>query len=356
MIKHLIPKVMKFFLVSVSFLIAGNLSGQVSFIEKNSQKEHEINQSTNKQIINAFLKEQKATAIEFNPNSSPDFPFRLKNKKGNWALFHSGYESLFMEKESKKYSFQFPSSVMEQRGFTFANSKEKTYLIDLYDEEVETKMGFDEIEISTKKDTLFTYDFNHNEEKRIVEIVDKIAVRENNKWGLIERADGGVFLSHNVLYDSPEKVPPATGFNGGQLEMMENIRKEYNVDLLEALDENGYYFKGRNKKTKLFGVYVGEGQASESILPKYDKIIGHKHGGTYEVWKNNKVGYYNSDFKLVFKPSFDDFETVHLDYTYGCALKTNGKWELYDMYEPQKLVKGSAATIDELIELWLDRK
>ncbi len=346
---------LKIAILNFTLLFATTTKAQVYYDDK-TEEEYKITPQTNKRIVNSFLKEQKATAIEFNPNTSPDFPFRLKNRKGNWALFHSGYESLFMEKESKKYSFQFPTSVMEQRGFTVANRKGKTYLINLYNEEVETKMGFDEVEISSKKDTIFTYDIDYNEEKRIVDSIDKIAVRVGDKWGLIELSDHDFFyLSHDFLYDSIKEVPPATGFNGGQLEMIENIRKEHNVDLLEALDENGYFFKGRNKKTKLFGIYVGEGQASESIPQKYDNIIHHENTGTYEVWKNNKVGYYNSNFILVFEPRFDDFKHVHLDYTYGCALKTNGTWRLYDTFEPKKLVEGSAATVDGLIDLWLDR-
>ncbi|RFN58175.1 hypothetical protein [Marixanthomonas ophiurae] len=329
---------------------------QVYYNDEKTGEEYEINQKTHKNIINAFLKEQKATAIEFNTNRSPDFPFRLKNKIGNWVLFHLGHENLYMEKEGRKYSFQFPTSVMEQHGFTFANRRGKTYLVNLYDKEVETKMGFDEVVINTKKETIFTYDKDYNEKEKIAIIIDKIVVRKDNTWGLIElRGDDLFYLSRNFLYNSPEEVPPATGFQVYQLEMMENIRQEYNIDLLIALDENGYYFKGRNKKTKLFGLYVGEGEAFESIPPKYDNIIEHKYTGTYEVWKNNKVGYYNSNFKLVFKPSFDDFEYVHLDYTYGCALKTNGKWELYDAFEPEKLIEGSAASIDELIGLWMDR-
>lgn len=342
-------------IITLILLFAKTAKAQFFYDEK-TDEEYEINQNTDKRIINAFLKEQNAKAIEFNPNSSPNFPFRLKNKKGNWALFDVEKEALFLEKESKKYSFPFPCSYMEQYGFTLANRKGKTYLVTLYNEEVDTKIGFDEIRPRMVIDTVMTTNIDGEPVEKHVKYPSSFTVKEDNKWGLIELADDDrIYVSRNYLYDSPEKVPNATGFISFQLNMMEVLRKKENIDLLVALDKNGYYFKARNKKTKLWGVYSGEGVAYNRIPTKYSSITRHKRPETFEVWKDGKVGYYNGSYTLVLEPIYDDFKFVHLDYTYACALKKNGKWELYDVHEPIKLVEGSAATIDELIELWLDR-
>ena len=345
---------LKIAILNFTLLFATTTKAQVYYDDK-TEEEYKITPQTNKRIVNSFLKEQKATAIEFNPNTSPDFPFRLKNKKGNWALFHSGYESLFMEKESKKYSFQFPTSVMEQRGFTVANRKGKTYLVNLYNEEVETKIGFDEVNSRVVIDTILITNLDSELEEKYTKRLTSFTAKMNNKWGLVEFANGDIYLSRNFLYNSPEEVPAATGFQSYQLEMMENLRKEYKLDVLEALDENGYLFKGRNKKTKLFGIFGGEGTGQTYIASKYNKITPHGINKVFETWENGKVGYYNGSYNLVFEPIFDDFKFVHLDYTYGCAIKTNGTWRLYDTFEPKKLVEGSAATVDGLIDLWLDR-
>lgn len=343
-------------------LFTSTVEAQHFYYEKTGQ-EYEINQNTDKKIINEFLKNQKATALEFNPNINSNFPFRIKNKNENWMLFHASIENIFKKRESQKYSFQFPTPVMERSGLTLANRKGKIYLINIFEKNIESKMRFDQVIIKTKKDTLYRYDHKYDEDGNLIyqenesakTVIDKIAVKKGNKWGLIELADGEIYLSRNFLYNSPEAVPEATGFQSYQLEMMENIRKEHNVDLLVALDENGYYFKARNKKTKLFGIFVGEGEAYNQIPTKYTNIIRHRNPETFEVWRGKKVGYYNSSFHLVFEPTFDDFEFVHLDYTHGCALKINGKWSLYSTQEPIKLIEGSADRVDQLIELWLNR-
>lgn len=351
---------MKYSITIVMCLFVFNTAISQVFYQVNDTLEIKIKQDADSKHINAFLEKHKATAIEFNLNQESIFPIRLKNKKGNWALFHLDYGAFFMAKKAKKYSFQFPTIQQEGSYFTWATRKNKTYWVDLENQAVETKMSFDEVSITIKKDTvqiLDYYDDYREREEKIVDLIDKIIVRRANKWGLIEGSDYGTtfYLSRDFLYDSPEEVPPATGFQSSQLKMMESIRKKHNVDLLVASDENGYSFKGRNKKTKLFGLFMGEGEVINSIPAKYDDIIRHRNPETFEVWKNGKVGYYNGNYEVVFEPQFDNFDFVHLDYTYGCALKTNGKWELYDPYEPKKLVAGSAKTIDELIELWLNR-
>lgn len=79
----------------------------------------------------------------------------------------------------------------------------------------------------------------------------------------------------------------------------------------------------------------------------------------FEVWCDDKVEYYyykhDEDIYRVLPCEYDDFKYVFLDYTYGCAVKSKGKWELYHAQKPEKLVEGSAEKIDRLIELWLNR-
>lgn len=254
---------------------------------------------------------------------------------------------------------------MEGNRFTLAEYKSKIYLVNLESNKVDTKLKFDEVVVQTKKDTLYDYrhtynengNLNYKEEESIRKVIDKIAVRSGKKWGLIEVVYGEdmYYLSHDFLYNSLEELPEARGFESYQLAMMESIRENYKVDQLIALDEFGYYFKGRDKQAKLWGVFMGEAEVLESIPTKYDSITRHRHPLGYEVWKNGKVGYYNGNSEMVFDTIFDDYKRVHLDYMYGSAFKHQGKWELYDTYQPEKLVNGSADTIEELIELWLNR-
>ncbi|NGZ90202.1 hypothetical protein [Psychroflexus maritimus] len=341
-------------LIIVVFLVT-NVKAQVIFYDEKTGEEYQITPQTDEKLTKAFLDDLNARAIEFNPNTSSRFPLRLKNKKSNWVLFDSYEDDLFLVNEAKKYSFQFPSPLLENRGFTLAFRKDKIYYTNLQESKVITKMSFTQVVPRTITGTFMVENPEGELKEEQETSLESFTVKNGVKWGLIEMASDNIYLSRNFLYNSSEEVPEATGFQSYQLEMMENLREVKKLDLLVALDENGYYFKARDKKTKLFGLYAGERMPFNQIPAKYDDIKRHRNPETYEVWKNGKVGYYNGNFDLVMEPIYDDFKFVHLDYTFGCALKKNGKWELYNAHEPKKLVEGNAKTIDELIELWLNR-
>lgn len=321
-----------------------------------------IHEKTDPEYISAFLKENKATDIEFNSREASGYPFRLKNKKGNWMLCYAdGSDAVVvLPKKGRKYSLEFPTSFQERMRMTWATRKNQKYWVSLDPARIETKMAFDQVNFITKMDTQYVdYGFEGRELKGVYEKLDKIVVRIDNKWGLIEPSDDSekslFYLSRNFLYETSEGVPPATWFSSYQLKMMEDIRKDFNVDLLVNLDANGFYFKGRDEKTGLYGLYVGEGEASQNIPAKYDDIKRHIYEETFEVWKDDKVGYYNSNFELTKEPIYDDFHFMHLDYKKGCALKKEGYWQLFDNYDGSLLVEGKAKTLEELQELWLNR-
>lgn len=338
------------------FLLSLKAHGQIEFYYGNPEERYQITQETDDEIINAFLKEHKATTIDFNPNPDSRYPIRVKNKKGNWVLFvddWSGNNSIFMLKKGKQYSFQLPTKLQESIKMTLATRKNQTYWVNFESEIIESKMAFDEVVFATKIDTLIGDNFSDE-----VEIIERIAVKIGEKWGVIEPGEynePSFYVSRNFLYNTLDELPPATGFNSYQLEMMEQIRKEYYVDLLVALDEHGYYFKGRDKKSKLYGLFMGEGEVSGTIPSNYDNIKRHQNTETFEVWKNGKVGYYNSEFELIKEPVYDEFHFMHLDYTWGCALKKEDVWQLFDAFDGSLLVEGKAKSIEALQEFWLNR-
>ncbi len=338
------------------FLFSLNTEAQIEFYYGNPEERYEITKETDSGVIKAFLQEQEATAIEFNPNPDSSYPFRVKNKKGNWVLFvddWSGSNGIFMPKKGKQYSFNFPTKLQESLDMTLANRKNQTYWVNHENETIESKMAFDEVVFTTKIDTLYGDNFTDE-----IEVIEKIAARIGKKWGVIEPGDynePSFYVSRDFLYNTLDELPPATGFSNYQLEMMEQIRKEYNVDLLVELDEHGYYFKGRDKKSELYGLFVGEGEVSGTIPSIYDNIKRHRNLETFEVWKDGKVGYYNSEFELIKEPVYDEFHFIHLDYTWGCALKKEDVWQLFDAFDGSLLVEGKAKTIEALQELWMNR-
>ena len=149
----------------------------------NETLEVEINKDTKKKFLRDFLKEKNSTEIEFNPSSYSNFPFRLKNRKGNWMLYNLNDENVFMEKEAEKYSFQFPTELQEDMGFTWATRKGKTYWVNLNREQLETKLGFEKVKVVTKLDTVQYYDANKQTyEDEVNESIYKITVYNGEKW------------------------------------------------------------------------------------------------------------------------------------------------------------------------------
>jgi len=121
-------------------------------------------------------------------------------------------------------------------------------------------------------------------------------------------------------------------------------------------------FKVRNAHSKRWSYQLFDEQPSAHELPmNASKIIEYEQGneiGLIEVWRNDLVGYYYYDgenIKQIMECKYDDFEYVFLDSTYGCALKSDGKWELYKIDSPEKMIDESTDSVDELIELWLNR-
>lgn len=337
-------KIIQFLNLSVAFVFSISTFAQVEFYYGEPEERYQITQETDEEIISAFLKDYKATAIEFNPNTESNFYVRLKNKKGNWMLFDAMNEAIFMEKQTKKFSFQFPSTYQEKMYFTWAKRKNKWYWVNIENQIIEEKLAFDEVQII----------YAENQESQD-DVKAKITVKNGDKWGLVETTfdyDDTFFLSRNFLYNTPEEVPKATGFEIYQLQMMEQIREDYKVDLLEALDTYGYYFKGRNKKSKLWGMFVGEGQVFGEIPMQFDDIVRHRNPETYEVWKNGKVGYYNSEFELLKEPIFDELQILQHNYEKAYALKKDGIWQLFDAFDGSLVVKAKAETIEELQAFW----
>lgn len=79
------------------------------------------------------------------------------------------------------------------------------------------------------------------------------------------------------------------------------------------------------------------------------------HEEIYEIWKNNLVGFYNSDLTKNQPIEFEGLEMVNLDYMSAIALKKNGYWSFYNTEDATLLFESKAETVKELINLWLDR-
>lgn len=350
----------------ISFLLCSIavqfLSAQVIF-QENDTLEHKIYSDSPKHIVDKYLKSIKAKKIIFS-ETLPNY-YKIQNKKGKWTLLNLDYDE---EKaiHQKAYDEVFlPTAVEAASDIAIAKHKGKYGFLDLEiwkDKRQQPKFDYDSIVFQNKEDIeKINKENNKNVEKTSIGIINPLpyaefAVQKKGLWGKLVKVEGGTLLLAEPFVYKASKDIPTTKWNGiYHLPYLEDLYHKHNIDLAHPVPEEIVFVTGRNNKTKKWGLYGGESSFKELIKPAYDSIKMHEYPMVYEVWNQQKVGFYNEDFKSIKPTQYDDFRYVNLDHTYACALKKDDYWQLFEAFDGKLLVEGKAKNIDALIELWLKR-
>ncbi|SFT54055.1 hypothetical protein SAMN05216474_1186 [Lishizhenia tianjinensis] len=364
-------------LVLPLFLWSMNLYAQSFF-----WKEKELTPKSSAAELEGFIRQFKASELQWNTNIYSNFPCRLKNAKGNWQLYDKTTGNLLFAHPQKlnKMSVEFPTPAQEELNFTVVNYQDKKGVISFYSEFIPPVIweeivfeNLAELDSDFRKiDSLLalpSQDFESWEidnfspyaryggEANLLDYLE-VAGKKDGKWYRIElRSEGPDILEFvsGLGCTNKEDLSRPTFLSLTALDFMAQMQKEHKLDLIESYDGHAVYCYGRSAKTHQWGVFGGEG-TFELIAPIYDSVKYHEDASCFELWLEGKVFVYNMGYENLFEEqSFDGFEVVFLDYMYGVAVKSNNAWQLYDGQTGDLLVKGSAPTIDELIELWLNR-
>lgn len=338
--------------------------------------EKELTPLSSKEDVADFLKAKNAVDIEWNKNPNSSFPCRLKNKKGYWNLYTAIYKDVITteNKKVKKMNHAFPSLTQENLGFTCVEKDGLWGIYGLFSQDL-TDIVFDTIVFENlkesdeglrKMDSVLSnggdiYDVEYAipyplEDDMLLHL--RIAAKKDGLWYRAELREDGeeiqLFLSDQGTKDRAH-IPNPTHLSFDVLRLMESMKKEHDLDGLIAEDSYAIYCYGRNENTKQWGLYGGEG-TFELIPAEYDSLRYHDNAKCFELWKAGRVYVFDMAYTNLFEnQSFDDFEVVFLDYMYGFAVKENNAWKLYDGQTGEQIAKGSAPTIDALIDLWLNR-
>ncbi|KAB1065559.1 hypothetical protein [Salibacter halophilus] len=328
--------------------------------------------------LDKLLTSEEYINIEYNTSSSKSsYPFRLKTKKDDWVLCSN--EGII--DNLKGYSFEFPK--LQCGDFTIVNHKRKKYLYSLSPEGggLIEKIEFDRLKPHYRFDHVYYEDPDGKLIQDTIKNCEFILLEKDKRWALAYFSN-----KENELYQ-------LSGFNFSNKSSSdrtlnslirnyytEGIDEEFMGFISNFLIENpsidialpfGYHdytdsefhpvLQVRHNETKRWSISIQGAFRSETEFPiAADSIISHEFGESkvLEVWCGSQVGYYiykDSDFKKLQPCEFDDFEYLSLDYTDGCALRKNGKWGLYKADASEKIIDSEAETIEELIDLWLDR-
>jgi hypothetical protein len=365
---------------------------------------HEIKFDENRGFPNFFqriddiLSEGKYEQVVFNSNEEVrgQYPMKFKNSKNNWSLYDSYHNGIISLDD---YSIQFPK--YHYPNVSIAENKGKKYFISLahYWNEgfyVNKELWFDQLEFhfyeeyAHPMDPLTEMPMEDSEGNSIIDTIqnfDYFKIKRDESWAMafyssdnynFYQLSGFHFKSADNIPDSilsnyywePYNSEPRE-YQTQHMEVVSKyLQENQEIDLAEYFGKYKYtenewksILMVRHAETKRWSIIIPGGTRRDTETPiAVNKINQHEYGEDIllEVWCENKVGYYFYDtesynIQKMVNCEFDDFKYVNLDYTYGCALKRNGYWELFSAEKPTKLVEGNAQTIEGLINLWMNR-
>lgn len=434
---------MKYLLTILGFFVFSYAFAQIEFYDENDELYY-IDSETDQAIVDRYLASVEASAIEFNNSYLKErVPARVKNKKGNWVLCYE-YSELLFEDEARKYSFEFPDSVLFQYELYLVTRKKKQYLMGVSDRPIEIKaieytpygsrypfriqkkngnfvlydldteafleekklsefsfdlpqlnleerylftvqkggkryfahsiegmavfeaMPFDEYELIM--DTIVQEYYDHYLDEHVNDTIIRfshIAIQNDGKWGAVHYStETGMYQVLGFHFDKIDDFPDLEKYNYDELQAIHRtLTASSDIDraIPFYIGQDDYYIllKLHNHATNRWLVhctsYDGGGCPFKNAPAGNTQLIEHQEAEVLEVWCEDKVGYWNKQMEEVFSCEYDSFEVVHLDYMYGCALQEEGEWSLYDCQEGKPLVTGNASSIEDLVELWLNR-
>ncbi|WP_123776142.1 hypothetical protein [Brumimicrobium aurantiacum] len=332
----------------------------------------------------------KNTSVEYKNFSK--YPIRIKDQKGNWRFYEvENYSPLLSKNQQKKYRLMNTSKDIEKWNVGIVERKSKKYIISFQEgNNIYHETWFDDIEI-IEKTVSFYPDYpimtsegedsldihgNYVFGKETYSILEKLLLQRDGKYALafMDSYNNTLYQLSGFHFESTKNVPNLDYFswedpytkeitnNYETMAAAHNILQELSsIDLIVPITfselNNSDVFKVRNNQTKRWSIQMENGFKADQTLPIAASKIEFIDNGNpiYVVWCDNKVGFYNKTFQH-FKPcEYDDFKHIFLDSQYGCALKKDGKWQLFDTQSADKLIKEKAKTIDELKQMWWNR-
>lgn len=345
-----------------------------------------------KQILNQlknFLKIVDADEIEFNLNLNSNFPFRIKQKR-DWVLMSPRFEFFDNSPEMTLvgyepfridgYSLEFPTKAVEDHLYSVIGLKNnKRHLINTRSENKDPEISeiwFDEIVPVIKTASNNYYD-QELEELTVAtyQYAAYVALKRGELWALGLHYNHQLYQLSGFYFKSIDALPVSSLDNYAVSWLENNIAFQYDVELLKQTNNNlqkhpeleiveplwkteegKQIFKTKEHSSKHpWSIMVEKPHESHLVYPtKVDKIETNQN--IILVEKDNKLGFYNKELTASLPCEYDEIEVIFLDYTYGCALKKDHQWELYDYKSAEKLVASSAGSIDELLEMLFDNR
>jgi hypothetical protein len=248
-----------------------------------------------------------------------------------------------------------------------------TYYTDSGELDVFENLWFDEVVPHLTSAVSWSIDPLTGDEIEIpMKVSNYIQLRRGEKWAIAIDYKRKIYLLSGFHFKSKEDLPGhlldhySIEFQDGQyyefderlLATAQKIIAEFpEYDFIQPVTylENGKsVFKVKNTASKNpWSLYVEKPHKKDLIYPiNVDDIDTNSR--VFIVRNNGKLGFYNRSLTGHLPCEYDELEIIFLDRTYGCALKKDGKWELYDTFTTEKLVKDSADSIDALVEKFFE--
>lgn len=379
--------------------------GQPVFEDEITGDEHLITDTTSDKIIERFLVSSNYRNIEFNPNKQSLFSCRIQLENGDWRLFSDDYGGVIAEqtKSLKGYSYTFPSPIMEYYEFTWLHSDKGYQPVSFFNSIKSYKYSWDTllIENHAELDNLILkyiqpfsdgidpdseefFELENEKEQIRYKLPDEIygfnvLAKKDGKYTRLTLNRDTEMQLLNVKaqqvyenYFSFKDLPPPLYYDHFGMEKLIKARKKYKIKafypmsaLYEIEATEGDLIADnellvQSVKDNKWGIYHQNNidYGPQLTIPMiYDSIQIVRYGDfeyVYQVWQDGKLGCLDYNHRLIIPIGFDAMELMHLDYTYGAALKKDNGWLLYDLYDGSFLVDEPQQTQKKLLNYWLN--
>lgn len=381
------------------------LYGQPFFEDESNSSMVPITDTTNSDIISRFLEANNYRNIEFNKNKQSLFCCRIQLNNGDWRLY-GDYDELICAdlKSLEGYSYSFPSPIMEYYEFTWLYSEEGCQVVSFYSTPKKPyKILWDTIIIKnhSKMDSLIIeydeiwskgmdpesaeyWELNRKQEQirsslpNEINALDVIGIKNGKYTRLTLNRDPEMDFRNvkaQQLYEnyySIDEVPMPLSYDFNGVENLIKARKKFKIEefysipeLFEIEASEGDIIPEtkllvRGSKNNKWGVYfLGNVDFKpELVVPMvYDSITVITYNDDeyiYQVWQNGKMGCLDYNYDISIPISYENIELLHLDYTYGAAVKNAEGWILYDLYDNTLLVDEPQKNPTEVLNYWLN--
>lgn len=320
---------MKFIFLLAGFLLIGKSFAQPIYVDKRNDREYYIYRDSDPELIEDFLKAEKAEAIEFSPY---DETYILKDKEEKWHLYSD------LNKQMTTRGYDSMGFVTPDVPYTVVKNLNKYGIL-------KSPFKFENPESEVR--------FIYNDIKSVQKDGKTYLIgKRGRKWAQIDWFTGVNYTPYAYL--DFRKID-YIDLSSEKLVFIKSIRRKKGFDYIEFDNINGKeIFIARQGRIRKWGMFKGfDPNNVEQLIPnEYDSLEFFPSNNTFTpVYLGGNVGIYSMiDYKVkkIADAEYEAFKRVDINDIEYLAVKKQGRWGWMDWYDGEIKVNSISPSFEEL--------